>query len=206
VLVVSGPGWRFSHATYAVCLLLGLAATVGISRVSGQWRAKPQMVAFTNAAGKLDAEQMRGWMTLAEIGDGFGIPVDMLYQRAGLPRHVDSSTRVNQITRTYDLDFEPEQIREVVRGFLAGENAKSKGEKKTGTAKKDGDHQEEVKGVMTLNEVVGKTGVPKDFILRRVGAPADTDPRKPIREWIHGQGKSMQDVRDAIAAYRSGER
>jgi hypothetical protein len=51
-----------------------------------------------------------------------------------------------------------------------------------------------------------KTGVPKDFILKRLGASPDTDPRKPVREWIHDMGKSMQDVREIVLDYQSGRK
>jgi hypothetical protein len=98
-------------------------------------------------------------------------------------------------------------MREVVRGFVDGKG-KAGGpaqQKKQGAGKKDGNHgeEQEVKGFMTLNEVALKTGVPKEFILKSLGAPAGTDGRKPLRDWIHDQGKSIQDVRDAVAAYRS---
>lgn len=205
VLAVKGVSWRFSHAAYAVLLIAGLSVTIGVSKVSGYWRAKPESVAFTDAAGKLDSEQMRGWMTLNDLSTGFGIPLPVLYKRAGLPPQVVPSTRVNQIARNYSLEFEPEQMREVVRGFLAGEPAKPKAPKKPGASKKNGEG-EEVRGVMTLNEISLKTGVPKEYLLKSIGAPANTDPRKPVRDWIHDIGKTMQDVREAISAYRAGKR
>ncbi|MCX6625397.1 MAG: hypothetical protein NTY38_30930, partial [Acidobacteria bacterium] len=204
VLVVRAAAWRFSHATYAVLLVLGLAATISVSKVYGAWRTRPAAVAFTNSAGKPDADQMRGWMTLGEISTGYGIPLATLRERAGLPASVAASTRVNQIARTYGLDFEPDKLREVVRSYLAGPGGKP-GVGKTPSAGKTAGHgdEQEVKGFMTLDEVALKTGVPKEYILKSLGAPADTDPRKPLREWLHGQGKSIQDVRDGVAAYRA---
>lgn len=206
VLVVKGATLRFSHATYAALLVAGLATTIGVSKVSGYWRAKPEAVAFTNSAGKLDSEQMRGWMTLKELSTGYGIPLPELYGRAGLPAAVPPSSKINQIARNYNLTFEPEQMREVIRGFLAGEAPKPKPDKKDPGKKKGAGDGEEVRGTMTLNEVSMKTGVPKAFILKSVGAPAGTDPRKPVREWIHDTGKTMQDVRQAVADYRAGQR
>ena len=206
VLTVRGASWRFSHASYAALLLLGLATTIGVSKVSGYWRTKPEAVAFTNRGGKLDAEQMRGWMTLNELSSGYGIPLARLYERAHLPQTVAPTTKLNQIARTYNLEFAPDDMREVVRGFLSGQSDSPKGEKKSGQGKKDGHSGEEIRGVMTLNEVSAKTGVPKDYILKSLGAPPNTDARKPIRDWIHDLGKSMQEVREAVAAYRSGKR
>ena len=86
VLTIRGASWRFSHGTYAALLLVGLATTIGVSKLSGYWRTKPEAVAFTNVAGRLDAEQMRGWMTLNELSAGYGIPLAALYERGHLPR------------------------------------------------------------------------------------------------------------------------
>ena len=123
-----------------------------------------------------------------------------------MPAAVPPSSKINQIARNYNLTFEPEQMREVIRGFLAGEAPKPKPDKKDPGKKKGAGDGEEVRGTMTLNEFSMKTGVPKAFILKSVGAPADTDPRKPVREWIHDTGKTMQDVRQSVADYRAGKR
>ena len=61
--------------------------------------------------------------------------------------------------------------------------------------------------MMTLNEISLKTGASKEFLLKRIGVPSSTvDPRKPVREWLHDRGKTMQDIRDAVAAWRAGKR
>lgn len=211
VLTLKGFRWRFSHPVYATMLVLGLFAVIGTSKLSGYWRTKPEMVKFTNSAGRPDPEQIRGWMTLNDISQGYGIPLDRLYAEAKLPSNVSPDLRINRIADTYNLKFEPDRLRDVVRGFVGGaakgEKKEATGEKKEATGDKKGGHSEaEVKGFMTLNEVVMKTGVPKEWLLKRLGAPANVDPRKPMREWIHDTGKSIQDVRDAVADYRAGKR
>ena len=54
---------------------------------------------------------------------------------------------------------------------------------------------------MTLNEISVKTGVPTEYILKTVGLPLDIDGRTPVREWMHAQGKSIQDLRTAVKQY-----
>ncbi len=56
---------------------------------------------------------------------------------------------------------------------------------------------------MTLNEVALKTGVPADYILKSLGITAKVDLRTPLRDWMHEQGKSVQDVREAVNGYRA---
>jgi hypothetical protein len=64
--------------------------------------------------------------------------------------------------------------------------------------------EQEVKGFMTLNEIALKNGVPKEYILKALGVPADIDGRAPVREWMHDHGKSIQNLRDAVAEYKAG--
>ena len=56
---------------------------------------------------------------------------------------------------------------------------------------------------MTLNEIVVKTGGPKDYLIPRLNLPAEVDSRAPIREWMHKQGKSVQDVREEVRQFRT---
>lgn len=231
VLSLKGLGWRFSHSTYALLLVAGLFATVGLSQMWGKWRTQPVMVAYTNIAGKLDPGQIRGWMTLADISGGYGVPLHVLYGATRLPTTVDPATRLNQIAKKYDLDFEPDGIRDVVAGFLdrppalttpqaphtTGTEKSATPGANTGTAERKPSTAQtppqshpggdaEVKGFMTLNEIASKTGAPADYILKTLGIAEAIDPRQPVREWMHSQGKSIQDIRDAVTGYRETHR
>lgn len=206
VLSVRGPKWRFSHPVYATLLIAGLFGTIWTSKLAGKWQTRPERVSYTNAAGKPDAESIRGWMTLAEIGSGYGIPLERLYREAGIPNRVAPATRLNRIGPEYNIEFEPETVRGIVQAFLAGkpEVPQPRGGGKPPHA---GEGEEpEVRGFMTLNEIVLKTGVPREFFVRALQLPAGIDPRKPVREWMHDHGRSIQDLRDAVAAYRKGKR
>jgi hypothetical protein len=194
------------------------------------------MVGYTNAAGRLDPGQIRGWMTLADISGGYRIPLPALYAAAKLPASVDPATRLNQVAKIYRLDFEPDAIREVVAGFLSGPpaqkaqrvpavavapkappvSAPAATEQKarpsaaqapaaqSPVAHPGGDA--EVKGFMTLNEIASKTGVPAEHILKTLAVTGTVDARQPVREWMHSQGKSIQDIRDAVTEYRKARR
>ncbi|MBI4874854.1 MAG: 4Fe-4S binding protein [Acidobacteria bacterium] len=198
VLTVRGPRWKFSHPVYASLLVLGLFALIGASQLAGKWQTRPAAVSFANNAGKLDPENIRGWMTLQEISGGYGIPVDELYKRSGIPARVAATARLNTVARTYQLEFEPDRVREIVRGYLAGAPArKDQGQKDHGSGS-----EEEVKGFMTLNEIALKTGVPKDYLLKTLGLSEQIDARQPVREWMHAHGKSIQDLRDAVKSHR----
>jgi ferredoxin len=192
VLTLRGPRWRLSHPAYAAMLVAGLFVLIGASQSAGKWQTKPPVVAFTDAQGKPDPENIRGWMTLEEISAGYGVPLIVLYREAGLPARVPGAARLNEIATKYNVKFEPDKVREIVRAHLGGRQAEP--------APPAGP-QPDVKGFMTLNEIALKTGVPKHYLLRTLGLPATIDPHVPVREWMHGQGKSIQDLREAVAQY-----
>jgi hypothetical protein len=232
VLTLRGPRWRFSHPVYASMLVAGLFALIGASQVAGKWQTKPDAVSLKDAKGRLQPENIRGWMNLQEISEGFGIPLADLYRGTGLPASVPATARMNTIAKTFNLKFEPETIREIVHAHLEkkpiqaaaaplspGLQAKSSTEtnpvtetKKAGPRQGAGrrqssqehasDEEPEVKGFMTLNEIALKTGVPKDYLLKTLGLPDTINPRVPLREWMHDHGKSVQELRDAVAKYR----
>jgi ferredoxin len=220
VLTLRGPRWRFSHPVYATMLVAGLFLLVGASQMAGKWQTKPAMVSFTNAKGKPEPENIRGWMHLKEISEGFGVPLADLYRGTGLPASVPPTTRLNNIAKDYNLKFEPDKVREIVRAHLDGKpivppaaekspaaaapakpKAKEPGKKQDPQQHGSGE-EPEVKGFMTLNEVAMKTGVPKDYLLKTLGLPATIDGRKPVREWMHEHGKTVQDLREAVVQFK----
>jgi hypothetical protein len=211
VLTVRASGLSLSHSIYAAVLVAGLLLLVGTSRLAGKWQTRPSMVSFTNSQGALDPEAIRGWMTMQEIGDAFGIPLSDLYRKSGLPLHVSSSSRLNAIARDYKLQFEPDKLREIVRTHrgkpeappLGSSAPKEFGKSAELTARSAG--EPEVKGFMTLNEIAVKTGVPKHYLLQRLGLPPTIDPRIPVREWMHEKGKSVQDLREAVRQFHVKE-
>ncbi len=198
VLAVRGPRWRFSHPVYASLLIGGLFALIGVSQLAGKWQTRPAAVSFTDAAGKPDAENIRGWMTLQEIARGFGLPLERLYSAAGIPQRVSPETRLNRIAKDYNLAFEPERVRDVVRSLVTGASPPPRSPKQRPSGEPP-----EVRGFMTLHEISLKTGVPKDHLLRSLGVGQEIDGRAPVREWLHGKGKTIQDLRDAVEQYHT---
>lgn len=209
VLSVRGPGWKFSHPVYASMLVAGLLLLIGTSQLAGKWQTKPPAVSFADKFGKLDPENIRGWMTLAEISSGYGIPTERLYAEAGIPKHVQPASRLNKVASTYRIKFEPDQVRTIVRNHLEGKpSGVPVAARPAAPAGKDHGSEEEpeVKGFMTLNEISIKTGVPKEYLLKALNLPPDINGRLPVRDWMHDHGKSVGDLREAVTQYRAGKR
>jgi len=195
VLALRGGRWRFGHGAYAALLVVGLLGLIGTSQLWGKWRTLPEKVSYTNKAGRLDAGQIRGWMTLGEVSQGYGLPLERLYPAAGVPAGVPPQTRLNKIGEVAGVRFEADSVREAVERELAGAPAAQKKDHPT----------EEVRGTMSLKEIQAKTGVTPAFVLKRLGIRGVSE-TTPVREWLHAHDKSMQDVREAIAAWRAGAR
>jgi polyferredoxin len=202
VLRVSGWTRSITPLAYGAMLVVGLFGLIGVSQLAGMWQTKPAAVSFTNANGKLDPESIRGWMTLDEISKGYSIPLDTLYTNTGLPRQVSPTTRLNAITREHKVEFEPDKVRDIVRSYVQGAPATAPAAAK----KAHSGGEEEVRGYMTLNEIALKTGVPAAGLRKALDLPDSIDARQPVREWMHAHGKSIQDLRDAVAAMRAEKR
>jgi len=195
VLRVSGWSRRISPAAYGALLVMGLFGLIGVSKLAGMWQTKPAAVSYTNREGKLDPENIRGWMTLEEISKGYAVPLDRLYELSRLPKTVPPTARLNTIAREYKVPFEPDKIREIVRAAL----------NRSATAAPKKEHSgdgEEVRGYMTLNEIALKTGISAERLRQALQVPDSVDSRTPLREWMHGHGKSIQDVRAAVNELR----
>lgn len=61
---------------------------------------------------------------------------------------------------------------------------------------------ESIRGTMSLNEIVKATGVPLAHFQKALKLDKSVDAAAPVRDWIHSKGMTMQNVRDAAAAYK----
>lgn len=96
----------------ALGLLLG---TVGIAQATGLWQVSGrEMVSVEQMTTGAD---VRGWMTLQQVADGTGIPVETLYARLALPTEIPASTALKDIEPLVE-GFEVTVVREVVDAEL----------------------------------------------------------------------------------------
>ena len=247
VLTVKVNRWRFSHPVYASMLVIGLLGMIGISKATSTWRTKPERLEFVGKSGEMDPENIRGWMSLQQISTGFDIPLEKLYADLGLPAEVLPTAQIKDIHKDYDVEFEPDSAREIVRAYLDGTPPP---DLKARRAEREKEHQERVpgrepqaaagpesgergqragegkgpgegrgqgqggssdseggppavRGNMTINEIVLKTGIPRSYLLKNAGLPEDVPTREPLRGWIQKYNKTPRDLRDAVEKYRA---
>ena len=107
---------KFSILTY-VALLVGVFLLVVVgAKLTGIWMSVPGN-SLSDDFGVLDAESIKGWMTLNQIASETGIDVEHFIQDLGLPDDIDRSTPVKDVSKKYNIEFETSVLREYVENF-----------------------------------------------------------------------------------------
>ncbi len=151
---------------------------------------------------------------------------DLLLRVAGGGQLAATTTMIKEIYREYDIDFEADAICDVVAVYLAGEappDVEAERAKERAAAGETGgpgagrgpgegkpeDHEGEpppVRGNMTINEIVLKTGIPGNYLPKESGLPEDVPTRLALREFLHKYDVTPRDSRDVVDKYRTENR
>lgn len=176
-------------AVMVIVLAVVFANNTGYWLTSGK-----QIVDQKAAAGFLTAEDIRGWMTLQQVAEHFGMPVDYLYAGLGLDLATfPVTTELRQLEEQVAL--ETEDVREIARRFL------EVSEEHVQTQLSADSAVDEIKGRMTLREIATAFKLPLDQLIVAAGLPADVDTKialKDLKE-IYPEFEVSQ-VRDGVAA------
>jgi len=60
-------------------------------------------------------QSIRGSMTLRQVAESTGVPLEYLVSQLGLPRNVDPDERIGRLRETYDIS--PDDVRRVVKAY-----------------------------------------------------------------------------------------
>lgn len=97
-----------------IVILLG---TVGVAKATGQWIVSgKQLIDVTHLTSGAD---IKGWMTLQQVADGFGIEQEAFYRMLGIPGEVPPETALKEM-ETILPDFETSRVRDLVGAYLGG--------------------------------------------------------------------------------------
>jgi len=191
----------------ALAIFFGMVVA---TKATGTWRSLPEsMTQLVEHGGELSAANIRGFMTLEEIAQAYGIPAETLLSELGLPEDTPLDGPVNEIM--HSRGREVEEVREVVAVNL-GETLAQDAEEpqapegpEAGAESADGaPDPQAIKGTMTFDEVAETFGVETGTLLESLGLPADTPTGKPIAPIMKGQGREVQEVRDTVGEMQAG--
>jgi hypothetical protein len=103
---------KFLMPALVIVTLLG---SVVVAKATGDWSVSGrEMIDMQNLAAGAD---VRGWMTLEQLSQGFGIPLVDLYSTLAIPADVASDTALKDLESILP-DFEVSSVREVIDNYL----------------------------------------------------------------------------------------
>ena len=212
---------RFLMPAIVIAALLG---TTFIAQAAGFWSTSGRDAIDM---GSMSAADIKGWMTLQQVMDGLKISKEELYAIGGVPLDVSPDTALKDLEGIVP-DFEISTLRDKLAAPanpaappapieltpLPQPTATPQPES-TPVHTHSGDGTgigpmplppgqilpaDQIKGRMTLREVVDQCAVPLDQLLAALNLPPDTDPNLAIRDLI-SQGKlsEVTVVKDAVA-------
>ena len=209
---------------YLLPLLVGVAllGSVGIAQATGMWEVSGKQAIVPG--GLTSSEDVRGWMTLQQIADGFGLGLEELYRLAGVPQDVPPETALKDLEALL-TDFETSAVREALSIYLGEVPAPEPDAEVTATATPTPEAPaapapeviatvhagptplpagavlpaDEIKGRHTLLEISEQCAVPLAELLARLGLPADSDPAVAVKDLTaRGVLSSLEELRAVV--------
>jgi hypothetical protein len=208
---------------YLLPLLVGAAllGSVGMAQAMGLWEVSAKQAIAPG--GLTSSEDARGWMTLQQVADGYGLSLADLYRLAGVPQEVPPETALKDLESML-ADFETSAVREAL-GIYLGEAPAPVTEGTAAATPTPGAPvtptpeviatvhagptplpageilpAAEIKGRHTLLEISQLCNVPLADLLERLGLPADTDLTQAVKDLAaSGVLTSLEDLRSIVA-------
>jgi hypothetical protein len=233
-------------------VILTLLGSVWVAKAAGLWQTSGRGQILLDASGQPDPASIKGWMTLADVSETYGIPVDDLYTMIGAESSVPPTTAIKELEKLVP-GMAVWTVREGVAAYLAGSWTPDMGRfgaagiAPAGSAPverhptpapeptptpalavphvprgqneglgegigagygfglpQDGSRLPgvEIKGRMTLQEVVDHCQVPLDHLITALELPTDVDLQMRMRDLANRFGIELGTIRDAVTRYQ----
>jgi hypothetical protein len=251
---------RFLMPLLVVVTLLG---SVWVAKATGLWQTSGRGQVLLDASGQPDSAGIKGWMTLIDVSETYGVPLDALYVLIGADPGVPPETAMKDLEKLVP-DMEVWAVREGVAAYLAGAWTPEMGRfEALGIAPEQGEAHgpgaptavpsptaapaptatpqptpqptgehvpqgqglgqgqgegagsgfvlpqdgsrlpgAEIRGRMTLQEVVDYCQVPLDYLIAELGLPDDVDVHLRMSNLASQMGVEVVTVRDAVTRYQ----
>jgi hypothetical protein len=230
---------KFLMPLLVVAALLG---SVWIAKAAGVWQTSGRGQVLLDESGQADPLGIKGWMTLADVSETYGVPLDAVYVMIGAVPDVPATTALKDLERLVP-DMEVSAIRAGVVAYREGSWKPADGRYGYGgTTQGDNDGSSipepaatpeaaeehvpqgsgdgtgpklalpadgsslpgsEIKGRMTLREVVDLCQVPLDYLIAELGLPEDVDTQLRMRDLANQLGIEVLTVREVVDRYQA---
>jgi DNA-binding transcriptional MerR regulator len=211
-----GSGVRMSLGITALLALLAIALAPVFSPVERNTAAPDR--AGPRWTMSEDVEEITGSMTLGEAAIQTGVAAGSLLTALALPADISRDERLGRLARDNGLSLA--DVREVLEQTRSASDAdrnsaQPEGSRSTISSAERADASEhaagsspqagggaEIRGSMTLGDVVALTDVPLSHLIQRLGLPAGTPASERLGRLARQHGFTLVDVRDVVASYR----
>ena len=98
-----------------------IALSVAVAMATGVWVSSGrEEIARKTEAGTIAAEDIKGWMTIADVVRLFRVDERELRERVGIPAAIPAATALRDLEDKV-ADFETDKVRQAVASLLAGQ-------------------------------------------------------------------------------------
>lgn len=109
---------RVNKFVLPIAGVLLIVATIGGAMATGHWvTSGRQLTQALIEKGELSAEDIKGWMTLEQISQWYGVPLDYLSGRLGISTEKAAQVAAKDLEDIIP-DFETSDLREIVAEYL----------------------------------------------------------------------------------------
>lgn len=157
--------------------------------------------------------EIKGSHSLSQIEELTGVPASYLIKQLDLPENVSMKKNTGNLRKTYG--FSLEKMRDHLREYLK-QNDKTEPESGSRTSDKNtqtaggeertvkiGDKQIDINGRMSLAQIEKQTGVPADYLIKKLGLSTNISQNVNIGNLRKRYGFSMQELRKHIRDYQA---
>jgi hypothetical protein len=160
--------------------------------------------------------EVSGRLTLGMVSKTYHVPLDYLIQKLGLPPETSSAEKLGSLRRTYE--FKMSDVEKIIRDYKKGAKAITGKEHKAPSSKKTSEpgsksnranaeqyrqsgRSIEITGRLTLGMVSRTYNVPLDYLIQKLGLPAETSAAERLGWLRRTYGFRMSDVEKIIRQY-----
>lgn len=192
-------------------LIVVLLGSVFVAKAVGYWSTSGKAAILLGGSGQADPKDVKGWMTLAQVSEIYGIPEAELRARLNLPADLPSATALKDIEAVVS-GFEVSAVRDVIAAYraeLVGETPQSATPAEptatpSGATESGLPSTEDIKGKTTLAEVAAMYGIPAEQIVAEAGLPADVDINAQLKDIAAKYGVEILNIREAVERILAG--
>jgi hypothetical protein len=218
---------KMSKYLLPLLVIVALLGSVWIAKAAGLWSTSGRGSVLLDESGQPDPYGIKGWMTLADVSETYGVPLDTLFALIDVPEGTSPDTAMKELESLIP-GFSMDVVRTAIADYLAGEHAappdvppadvvtpehtpqgqgpggEPGADHATPTALPPGEilPADEIKGRMTLREVSEQCAVPLDYLYEQMGLPGDADPDQPLRSLKDVYGFEISALREVVRAYQ----